>query len=67
MRGMGQYLMEKRRKNEAKFKLTMRRHEFEFGMYNYLKEFKELILSGKFEEFTKNRNELKTQEAKPTE
>ena len=45
----------------------MRRHEFEFGMYNYFKEFKELILSGKFEEFTKNRKELKTQEAKPTE
>ena len=45
----------------------MRRHEFEFGMYNYLNEIKELILSGKFEEFTKNRKELKTQDAKPTE
>ena len=45
----------------------MRRHGFEFGMYNYLKEFKELILSGKFEEFTKNRKELKAQEVKPTE
>ena len=37
-------------------------------MYNYLKEFKELILSGKFEEFTKNRKEfLKAQEVKPIE
>ena len=64
---MGQYLMTKRRKNEAKFKLTMRRPEFEFGMYSYFKAFQELILSGKFEEFTKNRKELKAQEGKPTE
>ena len=46
----------------------MRRHEFEFGMYNYFKELKELILSGKFEGFTKNRKEfMKAQEVKPTE
>lgn len=60
-------------KNEAQFERAMRRRVFEFGMYrvpemyNYLKEFQELILSGKFEEFTKNRKELKTQEVKPTE
>ena len=45
----------------------MRSREFEFGRYNYFKEFQELILSGKFEEFTKNRKELKAQEVKPTE
>ena len=56
--------------NEAQFELAMRRRGFEFGMYrvpemyNYIKEFKELILSGKFEEFTKARKE---REAKPTE
>ena len=59
--------------NEAQFELTMRKRGFEFGMYrvpemyHYLKEFQELILSGKFEEFTKVRKELKAQEGKPTE
>ena len=54
-------------KNEAQFALAMRRRGFEFGMYrvpemyNYLKEFQELILSGKFEELRK------VQEAKPAE
>ena len=57
----------RRRKNEAPFKLTMRRRGFEFGRYNYLKGFKELILSGKSEEFAKKRKELKAQEVKPTE
>lgn len=46
-------------KNEAQFALAMRSRGFEFGMYRvpavleYLKEFQELILSGKFEEFLK--------------
>ena len=60
-------------KNEAQFALAMRRRGFEFGMYrvpemyNYLKEFQELIFSGKFEEFTKARKEREAQEVKPTE
>ena len=58
--------------NEAQFELAMRSRGFEFGMYrvpemyNYLKEFQELILSGKFEEFTETRKGLKAQEVKPT-
>ena len=58
--------------NEAQFELAMRKRGFEFGMYrvpemyHYLKEFQELILSGKFEEFTKKRKELEAQEVKPT-
>ena len=53
--------------NEAQFELAMRKRGFEFGMYrvpemyHYLKEFQELILSGKFEELRK------AQEVKPTE
>ena len=43
----------------------MRRRGFELGRYNYLKGFKELILSGKSEEFAKKRKELKAQEVKP--
>ena len=53
--------------NEVSFDLAMRNRGFWFGMYRepamleYLKEFQELILPGKFEEF------LKAQETKPTE